>query len=495
MILGIVLLVLFGLVFFISRQTSDMMLEKNIDKIYSDFLSSSNIKHVTESCLDKVTKDALLLIGLQGGRIYDYQINGGYHTNSFYDVVAFNYTANNPRGVIYNVSYGIKAPVNIPYPNPPNYPYPGFLTDNISKLLIPNFFKNPNEQLFANVPEKNRFTILPDLCNKMGPNDPYIKGMQVSCETYSVKNESIEEYIKKYIGQNVESCINFVFDKTKGYTVSMGNVTPSVLIGEDDLLVSLIYPLEISVKNKPPTTRYLDFSIRPKIRLKRIYEIASHLIGYNSVSSPSINPPKADSNNIFFDTLNNDPRDCYRGRDPCIVPGIKISRLNDYCINNANCNFADRHYRYSDILVIEDNQSIINGKPYRFQFAIENRRPALDFIDESVNSNTPYYSYVSLNYGKDITQVYNGPGYSISNNYNIVSKKGSILYIYALGLDPDEENLRYTYIIPSGQLIAQPSQKEVWINTGGVGSFNVRINVSDSEGLYDYQDVVVKVVD
>jgi hypothetical protein len=95
-------------------------------------------------------------------------------------------------------------------------------------------------------------------------------------------------------------------------------------------------------------------------------------------------PTKAEANNIFFNIEQDDPNDCYDGGSECIVDGINVFKLKNYCLNH-NCNFNNSHYNYSDILVIEDNKSIIDGRPYRFQFAIENRKPVLDFIDESVS--------------------------------------------------------------------------------------------------------------
>lgn len=172
-----------------------------------------------------------------------------------------------------------------------------------------------------------------------------------------------------------------------------------------------------------------------------------------------------------------------------------MSKLPDYCLNHNHCNFDNKHYNYSDILIIEDTKSIIDGKPYRFQFAIENRRPALDFIDESVTPDKYYYWYINATYEKNLTKLYNGPGYPISDSYNIVNKTGNILKIFPLGIDPDEEDLTYNYTIPAGKLIAQPSPKEVWIYTGlSDGYFNVTINVSDNEGLYDYQDITIRVI-
>lgn len=448
-VLGIFILIIWGLVFFVSKQTLDIAARDSINKLYGDFLDSTNIRSIADNCLDIVTKDALLLVGLQGGRIYDYQIDNGFHIDGVYDVVPFNHT----NGFIYNVSYGIRAPADMFTLSPEEYPYPGSLVSDVSESAIGASFVNPNDQVFANVPKKRHFTILAPLCNRLGPNDPSIKGAAISCETDSTKNESIQEYIKQYIEQNIQDCINFTFKKALNYNVSPGKLSIEVLMGERDLIVSLVYPIEISVKNKPPITNYLDFNIRPKIRLKVLHEIASHLIGHDYHTIPT----RADSNNIFFNILEDDPNDCYRGTELCILEGISVSKLKDYCFNHEHCNFSNGHYNYSDILVIEDSKSIIDGKPYRFQFAIENRRPALDFIDETS------------------------------------ANKNSVLIVSPLGADPDEDELIYEYSIPNDISYDLLPPKDIELDIGD-NDFEMGITVRDSEGLSDYQSVQIRVV-
>ena len=75
-VLGIVIMIIFGLMYFVKSSTSDIALEKKINKVYGDFLTSTNIKEIVNGCLVKTTQEGVLLMGLQGGRIYDYQIEG-----------------------------------------------------------------------------------------------------------------------------------------------------------------------------------------------------------------------------------------------------------------------------------------------------------------------------------------------------------------------------------------------------------------------------------
>ena len=526
-VLGIVVLIIFGLVNFVSNQSPDAVMEKKINKIYDDFLSSSNIMRLANDCLDRTANEALLLVGLQGGRIYDYQINDGYHISSFYEVIPYNYSARNASGEIYNVSYGIKAPNSTLNHGPLEYPYNGSLVRDVYNPPISEAFNEINIEnfqpvIFANVSDSSKSSILPDLCNFLGPNDMQpIQGHRtiLSCETASEKNKSIQQYIKSYIKERVVGCINFIITKTPQYNISTGNHSIESLIGDDDLFVSLNYPIQISLKNKPLVTKYLEFNIRPKIRIKLLHEIAAHLLGF----SPSDHKTYSESNNIFFDITKDDPYNCFSGSAPCIIPGINISKLPDYCLNNNHCNFNDKHYNYSDIIIIEDNKSIINGNPYRFIFAIENRRPALDLIDESVNQTAYYYWYLNATYAKNLTKTYSKiSGYPPCSDCSILISSADKLEIFPLGIDPDEDNLTYRYKVinsptglvdsdfessnyytggvPGRKLISgfvsdYNISKDADLNAAGsVGDHLIIVNVSDNEGLYDYQNITIRVV-
>ncbi len=535
-VLGIVVVIIFGLVNFISNQSSDVALEKKINKIYGDFLSSSNIKYLANDCMERTSGEALLLIGLQGSRIYDYQAIQGHSIKDFYDVIPFNDTRYNSSGIIYNVSYGIRAPTTTPYPNASNYPYLSSLKSDVSDILQDLFINatkrtiNSNDFIFAEVENKSRFTLLTPLCNKIGPNDPSILGAGISCETTSPNNRSVQEYIKLYVTHNIKDCINFTLRETSKYNISLGNISIVPLIGETDLLVSMRYPIVISLKNKPPITKYIDFNIRPKVRLKTVHEIASHIIGHNRIKSffdPSLKKTYSESNNIFFNITGDDPTNCFRGSAPCIVPGIKVSKLRDYCLNNPHCNFGNPHYRYSDIIIIQDNHSIIDGVPYMFLFAVENRRPALDIIDESIEHQ--YYNwYLNITYGRNLTQTYsNISGHPTSDEYEIITEGSDRLEIFPFALDPDEDNLTYRYKVISSPppinwndadfensiyytrgfsnrtnissfLSDHSIAKDANPSTGllGSGTYDnvVMINVSDNEGLYDYQNITIRVV-
>ena len=112
-VLGIVIMIIFGFVFYVSKQSSGKALEKKIDRIYGDFLRVTALENFIQTCLEQATKDAIIIAGLQGGKIYDTQAKGGFRLQIIDDSIPLINNVNAMYGAAveaYNVSYGIRAP-------------------------------------------------------------------------------------------------------------------------------------------------------------------------------------------------------------------------------------------------------------------------------------------------------------------------------------------------------------------------------------------------
>ncbi|HLC96077.1 MAG TPA: LamG domain-containing protein, partial [Candidatus Nanoarchaeia archaeon] len=70
-ILGIVIAIIFGFLFYVVNHYGT---DKSPDKLYEEFLTASNLKENVQNCLEISTKKAIALAGLQGGRLYDWQL-------------------------------------------------------------------------------------------------------------------------------------------------------------------------------------------------------------------------------------------------------------------------------------------------------------------------------------------------------------------------------------------------------------------------------------
>src|SRR3989338_1288389 len=200
-ILGIVVLVIFGIFYSLQKQTSDKRIDQRINKIYADFLSANNVKQATTGCLDRVSKEGIFLVSIQGGRIYNYQMKLGYNITNFYEVVPYNYSRENASGIIYNVSYGIMVPSTeqLPYPEAPDYPYLGSLVESPLKTFDYGSFSGVDSKFFSIFAYDNKSNMehnypVRALCRYTGANanerfnDPTVKG---TCEKYS-EQESVD---------------------------------------------------------------------------------------------------------------------------------------------------------------------------------------------------------------------------------------------------------------------------------------------------------------
>src|SRR3989344_3489418 len=71
LVLAIVIALIFGFLFYV---VNNFGTDKSSDKLYEEFLTTSNLKENVQNCLEISTKKAIMLAGLQGGRLYDWQL-------------------------------------------------------------------------------------------------------------------------------------------------------------------------------------------------------------------------------------------------------------------------------------------------------------------------------------------------------------------------------------------------------------------------------------
>ncbi len=73
-LLGIVLLIVFGFLFYASKNLGNEDLKDDADKIYNDFMKTKSLSKYVDGCLEVSAKTGLKLAAIQGGVIYDNQI-------------------------------------------------------------------------------------------------------------------------------------------------------------------------------------------------------------------------------------------------------------------------------------------------------------------------------------------------------------------------------------------------------------------------------------
>ncbi|MBI5073255.1 hypothetical protein HZA99_05550 [Candidatus Woesearchaeota archaeon] len=485
-VLGIVIFTIIGLLFYLKTYVKSKQFTEEQQKTTDVFNVQGKYSTYMQSCLDQTAKQAVALVGMQGGVIYDYEANG---TKPFLGPKKYRYgqyalpfelpkelNAYDGKEEIINVSYGIFAPdlsLNIEgHPSVPDYPY------GITKLIEePSDIDSIYTQSFGNV----LINPLPPLCDYFGPNSPAQEGAVFSCETYDSKrkadNDNIQEYLQAYITNAWKECISLdSLPEFKNSTMRTGNVTVKVTFAPTSVAVDGIYPIVGEISGKETTLSFEQFHSTVNVRLQQIHELAERMI-------------KADTNNIFFNIVRdaNELDDCKElGKETkvvtCLKEDMQITKYRDVC--QADCK---KYGKFDDIVLIQDNASPINGKPFVFAFAMQNRYPALDYI-APMRVTVP--NPVSFE-DKDVKGY--DPDEDDHNEYDFMDNR----YIYGQWkVDYDElpdgtkinvGEVKNGFVVNGRTAIYSPTTPE------DVGTHIVQIQICDNEGLCDFQNVEVTV--
>lgn len=470
-LIGIVLLVVFGFLFYTASYIADMQIEKEANKVVSDLLSQTAIKTYVTACLDEASKEALTIAGKQGGVIWASQFpvsadgysTGGYLGSTFdlngitpniavfYARYALPHLEETPEGsmVLYNITYGLssRSSVNPAFTqsplflNLPDYPYTGSegsgsLIDLRSDISRDKDYLSPFAAPFWQ-PIQNK--LIP-LCMEKGVNAQN-PGWSIpeainSCNSSYAPHSapSVQKYIQEYVAQEVKNCVEFEsLQGIIGDNVIEGDVSTNITFGSEDVSVVVNYPIIIEISGRQPITRMLTFDTKIPVRFKEIYLSALRMV-------------REDANNIFFDVQRDTffggsriPNTCHSevgsivndadtmGQiTDCLPIGMTLQKITNVCNDVDDCTEGANSYAISnyytsphddnvDVIRITDSRSNINGVPYVFQFAVENRKPALDYIHEETGNPYP-------------------------DRFDVVAVEGDEILLEPEGYDPDEDS-------------------------------------------------------
>ena len=256
MILGLVIFIIVSLVLYLSKSAIKKQSQQNIKKVQETAIEIQPIKEFVVKCLDKLAKDAVVLIGKQGGYIYSSQ--GG-------TLVDYSETDEGLFFVKYNdlnVAYNILPPKFVipPYSSEiPDYPWSTFpyRTATSNTPIFEGFFGISN---------------IPPLNFSEGPN-------------------SIQTQIGVFIDSNLASCIDLRIFEKQEYEIEVKPSKTSVLIASGDLSIASKVPIKITNLATKEFAELNDFSTNVNIRLKDAYFFVKELI-------------ESDIKNIKFDISN-----------------------------------------------------------------------------------------------------------------------------------------------------------------------------------------------
>lgn len=491
LVLVLVLLIVFGLMFFIKSG-----LVKDILSGAKGALSAAGAKtkltESVEACIQHATQEGLVLVGRQGGAIYNTQVEGTAPLlpgrSLLYDEV--------------NISYGIRKGDS---PEPPGYPIEGPL----GSVSLEGYIGT---------------SVLKPLCDADGPNVWDIAGAEHTCISYDLpaSPHSIQDYLRAYILNKTLECMT-LSEWASQYGVGIvpqGDAELEVIFGDSDVTVQLTYPLQVG------GSAVSSFVYQSKVRLKMAYELAYRLAEADISDLTFF----VDEESSVGELMTCPSVDRQNNNDPCLKEGMSVEVIDAPC---ASC----LEGKFSDIVRINDSKSLILGEPYVFQFSRENRRPALDPIDEATISGK-YDTYLQERHGKTENPFRKTQENPYPDKYDVVVTAGDEIELIPYGLDPDEDELAYSYggwqtptalndhghqkkHCPDHNACKDPFNR-MWVDAGG-GSLNrweqnsqggwrthsthydtkpddagyklLRITVCDTEGLCDWQDIGILVND
>lgn len=320
MILGLVLFIAVGFILYVSKSVVKKQSQQSVKKVEDTALEVQPIKEFVQKCLDKLGKDAVILLGKQGGYIYKSQ--GGTLIDYLNTDQGLFFVKYMDSGVEYKTAYNL-VPLRfdiqpIAYAELPLYPWEKFPYEP------PRFIKENLNGIFGE--------------NKMPPLNP------------SGGIHSIQSNIESFIDTNMDNCADFNIFEGQGLEIVMEPPKTSVIIGSNDVSIKSKIPITIT---NPTTKEFVyieDFSTNIDVRLKRIHSFVYELI-------------ENDIRNIRFDID---------------APQNDKNSLRVELFRSA---FTD-HDSDDDIVIVTDEKSLVYGKSYKYIFARKNRAPALYYIKE-----------------------------------------------------------------------------------------------------------------
>jgi len=482
MLLGVVILVSFGLLFFAVSVSQEAKLKQESERVLASFIETYAIKSYVESCLDITGSNALLQVGSQS-RLYTEQ-GGTTSLGKHIEIEHNNITA--------NVSYGILRTSS-------NYTY--FQNDTGFKLPVPDYpipertFEELNDDLTWE-PRKLFYdghyggVFLPSLCNLTGLNSPETESILYSAGTcmpttydfiQEMKGKSFQDELGKAVSSKLRNCVNISYLASSfGYNIS--DADPSVKIAYLPSSTKFIaeYPLTIRLRGGKPVTQVYSFEKSLPVRLMKIYNLAFYLT-------------KQDSRELFFDRSKTNYEYCTDFFRPefCWDSSIDVNR---------------EQLDYDYVVRITDYNSLIGGEPYFFQYLVENRIPVLNWIESPITRLEN--DTVELKpEGKDpdlenVGYVFKGwkETYDswLDEECALVEKANNLMITFR---ELVEECTYYDYdIIPrnwSGNLkfIGGKWVTSYETNRSDIGIHNLTVEVVDDSGNIDYQLLEIWIYD
>jgi hypothetical protein len=393
-ILGFIIMAIFYLLYSLRHETVTQKMEKEVTTASIDELKLQEIESYVQSCIDKTLSQSVDTIMLQGGNIFHYQ-EGSLFTSKI-PYVEFNGA---------NVSYQLFKPLFYPQDTLETPPiYPCHASDPLCQMgtelgqediFCCGIDHNPSLWICRwsgdycfyryNHTQSEHFTLGVKGRQRLCTASFMLLGYSCTCPAPPCST-SIEAQLSRYLDVKIPKCLNF--SMFKAYNITLGNRSANLTIGKEDVALDLILPININMIEYAPTKKEMRFKSKYPVRLLPMF---TFIFGMGSVKGLI----DYEITNLTFDIVKDGQR-----------------LANQY--GHLSITKYDLPEFKSSVIVVNDTS--LNGKSSVFQFAVEKRIPALDYI-----SQNPFGSN------------------------DIFVMKGYEIKFKPVAYDPDEDELHYTY--------------------------------------------------
>ncbi len=345
-ILGIVIISIFGFVFFATGQVRNIQSSAQTQKIVSDILQSTPLKFYVGRCADLALESGIDLLSKQGGKIFPGQ-PGNLLKNP---EKAYVYREDS-KNKTYDVAYAVLKD-NTPLPQYPckigfdNYDKPEAYCEYRSTIEIqPGIFVNNSK--FSNLD----FGIvnLPRLCKNSFSGCTFREGWDTRF--------SVQSQLESYVADYIKKCVDFesIVSVAQSYNVTEGDPSANITFSDTEISATINFPIIISPIGSQPIINLFNFQSTVPTRFKLIYGLAREAV-VKDVSSPT-----APTYNLF------------EGLKQAIINRFKGSDSGLLVEKNENITSYDNIIKIIDTTE-KDRNSV-------FQFLEENRPPVLEYVN------------------------------------------------------------------------------------------------------------------
>ena len=262
MIIGIILLIVACLFLYVSKSSGKKTREGSLKEAQETALEMQPLKEFVSGCLDKLAKDSIVLIGSQGGYIYESQ--GGTFVDFQETDEGIFFIINNRANAAYNIR---QLSIYVPHTYSstiPDYPW----------ITFPYSAAGSGQKTFTGLFGLNG---MPPLKKENGPH-------------------SIQEQIEFYVDSNIDGCLDFTPFEAQGYNIEKPTGKTTALFGSNDIAVKMEMPIRAINEQTRESFSLDEFSTNINVRLQDAYYFINGLVE-NDIQDIAFNL-KDVSNNI-----------------------------------------------------------------------------------------------------------------------------------------------------------------------------------------------------